>query len=68
MDLLKTVFENSLWMVVLNGLLLYATAAFNWFPNKHSQELPHFLYFGCDPYLPQLAAFLQPNIQMTLDK
>ena len=22
-------------------LLLYATATFNWFPNKHSQESPH---------------------------
>ena len=26
-------------------LLPYATAAFNWFPNEHSQESPHFLYF-----------------------
>ena len=25
-------------------LLPYATAAFNWFPNEHSQESPHFLY------------------------
>ena len=21
-------------------------AAFNWFPNEHSQQFPHFLYFG----------------------
>ena len=40
----------------------YATTAFNWFPNEHSQESPHFLYFGCDPYLPQLAIFLQPKL------
>ena len=38
-------------------------AAFNWFPNEHSQELPHFLYFGCDPYLPHLATFLQPKLR-----
>ena len=35
----------------INGILewgelfLYATTAFNWFPNEHSQESPHFLYF-----------------------
>ena len=39
-------------------LLPYAMAAFNWFPNEHSQESPHVLYFRCDPYLPHLAAFL----------
>ena len=33
------------------------------FPNEHSQESPHFLYFGCDPYLPHLAAFLQPKLR-----
>ena len=38
-------------------LLPYATAAFNWFPNEHSQESPHFLYFGCNPYIPHLVAF-----------
>ena len=38
-------------------------AAFNWFPNEHSQESPHFLYFGCDPYLPNLAEFLQPKLR-----
>ena len=27
------------------------------------QESPHFLYFGCDPYLPHLAAFLQPKLR-----
>ena len=44
-------------------LLPYATAAFNWFPNEHSQESPHFLSFGCDPYLPNLATFLQPKLR-----
>ena len=44
-------------------MLPYATAAFNWFPNKHSQESPNFLYFRCDPYLPHLAAFLQPKLR-----
>ena len=37
----------------------YATDAFNWFPNEHSQESLHFLYFGHEPYLPHLVAFLQ---------
>ena len=44
-------------------LLPYATAAFNWFPNEHSQESPHFLCFGFDPYLPHQAAFLQPKLR-----
>ena len=44
-------------------MLPYATAAFNWFPNEHSHESPHFLYFGCDPYLPHVAAFLQPKLR-----
>ena len=44
-------------------LLPYATAAFNWFPNEHSQESLHFLYLRCDPYLPHLAAFLQPKLR-----
>ena len=44
-------------------MLPYATAAFNWFPNEHFQESPHFLHFGCDPYLPHLAAFLQPKLR-----
>ena len=39
--------------------VLYAIAAFNWFPNEHSQESPHILFFGCDPYLPHLAVVLQ---------
>ena len=43
-------------------LLPYATAAFNCFPNEHSQESPHFLYFGCDPYSPHLAALLQHKL------
>ena len=42
-------------------LLPYATATFKWFPNEHSQESSHFLYFGCDPYLSHLAAFYNPN-------
>ena len=45
------------------SLLPYATATFHWFPNEHSQESPHFLYFGCDPYLPHLAVLLQPKLQ-----
>ena len=50
---------------VLEGdqLLQYATAAFNWFPNEHSQESPHFLYFGHDHYIPHLVAFLQPKLR-----
>ena len=44
-------------------LLLYATATFNWFLNEHSQESLHFLYFGHDPYLPHLTAFLQPKLR-----
>ena len=44
-------------------LLPYATAAFNWFLNEHSLESPHFLYLRCDPYLPHLAAFLQPKLR-----
>ena len=44
-------------------MLPYATAAFNWFLNEDSQESPHFLYFRCDPYLPHLAAFLQPKLR-----
>ena len=47
----------------LDQLLPYATATFNWFLNEHSQELLHFLYFGCDPYLPHLAAFMLPNMR-----
>ena len=43
-------------------LLPYATATLNWFLNEHSQE-SHFLYFGCDPYLPHLAEFLQPKLR-----
>ena len=50
-------------------LLSYATAAFNWFLNEHSQESLHFLYFGHDPYLPHLAAFLQSKFRhLGLDK
>ena len=47
----------------LDQLLPYATAAFNWLPNKHSQESPNFLYFRYDPYLPHHAAFLQPKLR-----
>ena len=50
-------------------MLPYARAKFNWFPNEHSQESPHFMYFGCDPYLPHLAAFLHPKLRcLGLDK
>ena len=44
-------------------LLPYASAEFNWFPSEHSQESLYFLYFGYDPYLPHLAAFLQPKLR-----
>ena len=44
-------------------LLPYETAALNWFLNKHSQESLHFLYFGCDPYVPHLEALLQPKLR-----
>ena len=47
----------------MDQLFPCATAAFNWFPNEHSQESPHFLYFGCDPYLPHSATFLQPKLR-----
>ena len=52
-------------MVSLKGInySYMQPAAFNWFPNEYSQELPHFLYFGCDPYFPHLAAFLQPKLR-----
>ena len=50
-------------------LLPYAKAAFNCSPNEHSQESLHFLYYGHDPYLPHLAAFLQPKLRyLGLDK
>ena len=36
---------------------------------SHSQELPHILYFGCDPYLQHQAAFLEPKLgYLGLDK
>ena len=44
-------------------LLSYAAATLNWFLNEHSQSSPHCLYFGCDPYLPYLAALLQPKLR-----
>ena len=49
-------------VLVWDQLLLYATAAFHWVPNEHSQEAPHFLYFRGDPYLPHLAVLLQPKL------
>ena len=58
-----------MWKFSINGilewdqLLLYATTAFNWVLNENFQESPHFLYFGCDPYLPHLATFLQPKLR-----
>ena len=33
------------------------------FQNEHSPESPNFLYFGHDPYLTHLAAFLQPKLR-----
>ena len=44
-------------------LLPYAIAAFNCFANEHSQESPHFLYFGCDPNLPLPATFLKAKLR-----
>ena len=44
-------------------LLTSPTAAFNWFLNEHTHESPHFLCFGCDPYLPHLATYLQPKLR-----
>ena len=44
-------------------LLPHATAAFSSFPNEHSQDLSHFLYFRCDLYMPHLAAFLQSKLR-----
>ena len=61
--------KDCVWKFSIDGvlegdqLLPYATATFNWFPNEHSQESPCFLYFRCDPYLPHLAAFLQPKLR-----
>ena len=61
--------KDCVWKFSVDGvlewdqLLPYATAAFNWFPNEHSQESPHLLYFGCDSYLLHLAAFLQPKLR-----
>ena len=43
-------------------LLSYAKAAFSYFPSEHLKESLHFLYFRIDPYLPHLAAFLQPEL------
>ena len=40
-------------------LIPYVTAAFIWFSFEHLQEAPHFLYFGCDPYVPHLTALLE---------
>ena len=55
--------KDCVWKFSIDGvlewdqLLPHATAAFNWFPNEHSQESPHFLYFGCKPYLPLLSRY-----------
>ena len=46
-----------------NQLLPYAMATLNWFLNELSQEYPHFLYFGCNPYLPHLTTFQQPKLR-----
>ena len=59
--------KDCVWTFSVDGvlewdqLLPYAIAAFNWFPNEHSQESPHLLFLGYDPYLPHLAAFYYPN-------
>ena len=61
--------KDCIWKFSLDGvterdqLLPYATVAFNWFLNEHSQESPPFLYFECNPYLPHLKAFLQPGLR-----
>ena len=61
--------KECIWKFSIDGtlewdeLLPYATATFNWFPNEHSQESLDFLYFGCGPYLPHLAGFLQPKLR-----
>ena len=63
--------KDCMWKFSINGilewdqLLLYATTAFNWVLNENFQESPHFLYFGCDSYLPHLATFLQPKLRYT---
>ena len=44
-------------------MLPYASPAFNWFLNQHSQEWPHFLYFRSESYLPHLAACLEPKLR-----
>ena len=49
----------------INGILqwnqlFHMQQLYNWFPNQHSQESPH---FGCDPYLPKHATFLQPQLR-----
>ena len=63
--LLKIAFMNFPIDGVLewDQLLPNWTAAFSWFPTEHSEESPHLLYFGCDTYLPQLAAFLKPKLR-----
>ena len=59
--------KDCVWTFSLDGvlewhqLLPYAAAAFNCFPNEHSQGSAHILYFGYNSYLPHLAAFLQPK-------
>ena len=39
-----------------------ATAAYNFLPNEHSQELPFFIMFGRDPRIP-LMEILGPHIR-----
>ena len=61
--------KDWIWKLLIDStlewdqLLPYATVAFICFPIEHSQKSPHFLYFGHDPYLPHLAAFLQPKLR-----
>ena len=59
--------KDCIWNFLIGGtvwwdqLFPYMTAAFNWFPNEDSQEFPHFLYFGCNLYLPHLAITCSQN-------
>ena len=53
--------KSYVWKFSVNGVLGWDQ--FNLFPNEHSQESPHFLYFGQDSYLLHIAEFLQLNLR-----
>ena len=61
--------KDCIWYFSIDGtlewdqLLPYANAAFNWFPMSTPSNHPYFLYFGYNPHLPHLAAFLQPKLR-----